>query len=107
MAYRACLLVLIAIATTVSACGGAPASSRPARELSVFQPHLLASLTPTIAIEKFGPPDSEMRSDKRVLVYRLTNNRRLLLSFPGEAPIIFARVEDAGGLTTELPLRQQ
>lgn len=101
---RPLLLILAALAVSAG-CGSEPAGSAT-RTLKDFEPHLTATLTPTMAVEKFGKPDSEIRADKWVFIYRLAERRRLLLSFPGEAPIIFARVEDAGGLATELPLRK-
>jgi hypothetical protein len=84
---------------------GSPSSPAPVSALSRFEPYLNAQLTPAIARARFGQPDEETGSGLRIYIYKLSDGRRLWLGFPGDAPITYARIEDANGTFTDLPLR--
>ena len=89
----------------VAACGRPDTSPGQARTLEDFQPHLTVRLTPVLARAQFGPPDEETGSGLRIYIYRLDDGRRLWLGFPGDAPIVYARVEARDGAISDLPLR--
>lgn len=90
----------------VSALAGCGRSTSPATEatLSSFTPHLTRTLTPSAAIARFGAPDREAGSGLRIFQYDLEGTDELWLGFPGEAPIVYARLQRANGTSVELPL---
>ena len=89
----------------VPACDRPDTSPGQARNLQDFQPHLTVRLTPALARAQFGPPDEETGSGLRIYIYRLDDGRRLWLGFPGDAPILYAKVEARDGAISDLPLR--
>jgi hypothetical protein len=86
-------------------CADSPTAPASTRSLSAFVPFLTTTLTPDAARAHFGAPDEQQGSGLRIYVYRLTDGRRLFLGFPGDAPILYARVFNADGSTTDLSLR--
>ena len=89
----------------IPACGRPDTSPGQLRNLQDFQPYLTMRLTPALARAQFGPPDEETGSGLRIYVYRLDDGRRLRLGFPGDAPIVYAKVEAHDGAMSDLPLR--
>ena len=98
-------LCLGAAVASSSACTRAPTSSRSERSLSAFQPYLTHTLTPAVARSQFGSPDEVTGSGLLIYKYRLGGGPTLWLGFPGEAPIIYARLESNDGSFSDLPLR--
>lgn len=94
----------IAVASN-EACTRAPTSSRHERLLTAFQPYLTRTLTPAIARSQFGNPDEITGSGLLIYKYRLGGGQTLWLGFPGNAPIIYARLESKDGAFSDLPLR--
>jgi len=99
--FALCLGVAVA---SGEACTRAPTSSRNERSLSTFQPFLTRTLTPAIARSQFGSPDEVVGSGLLIYKYRL-GGPTLWLGFPGEAPIVYARLESKDGTFSDLPLR--
>ena len=86
------------------ACSRSPTSSRNERSLSAFQPYLTRTLTPAGARSRFGSPDEVTGSGLLIYKYRLSGGATLWLGFPGEAAIIYARLESTDGAFSDLPL---
>ena len=87
------------------ACNRSPTSSRSERSLSAFQPYLTRTLTPAGARSRFGRPDEVTGSGLLIYKYGLDRGAMLWLGFPGEAAIIYARLESKDGTFSNLPLR--
>jgi len=106
---RRVLLVfaLIVGSFVLADCGRAPVESvkQGSPKLDDFTPFLTRDLTPTRAVQRFGAPSEETGSGLRIFIYRLADGRQLWLGFPGEAPIMYARVRATDGSTTDLQLR--
>ena len=94
----------VAVASS-EACTRAPTSSRNERSLSAFQPYLTRTLTPAMARSQFGSPDEITGSGLLIYKYRLGDGPTLWLAFPGEAAIVYARLESKDGTFSDLPLR--
>ena len=75
-----------------SACDRDPVSPDRERTLADFQPYLTVQLTAADARARFGPPDEETGSGLRIYIYRFDDGHRLWLGFPGDAPIVYARL---------------
>ena len=94
----------------VSLFGGPACRSRavepPAleRTLDAFSPLLTRDLTPSLARRRFGAPDIETGSGLMIHGYRLDGGRTLWLGFPGEAPLVYAQLEERDGSRRVLPL---
>lgn len=102
---RAAVIAAMAfVMFTLAACGRSATAPGQGRTLLDFQPHLTAQLTPAIARAQFGPPDEETGSGLRIYIYQLADGRRLWLGFPGDAPILYARVEALDGTMSDLAL---
>ena len=104
---RRILFALCLSAGTISsnACSRTPTSSRDERALSAFQPFLTRMLTPASARTQFGSPDEVTGSGLIIYKYRVDHGRTLWLGFPGEAAIVYARLENKDGTFTDLPLQ--
>jgi hypothetical protein len=89
----------------VSACDRDPVSPDRERALADFQPYLTSQLTAADARARFGRPDEETGSGLRIYIYRFDDGRRLWLGFPGDAPILYARLEALDGTLSDLVLR--
>ena len=61
--------------------------------------------TQPAARSQFGSPDEVTGSGLLIYKYRLGGGRTLWLGFPGEAAIIYARLESENGTFSDLPLR--
>ena len=90
---------------SIVACSRSPTSSRSERSLSAFQPYLTRTLTPAAARSQFGSPDEVTGSGLLIYKYRLSGGPTLWLGFPGEAAIIYARLETENGTFSDIPLR--
>ena len=82
----------------------APTEVVQKRSLADFERWLDKRLTPELARIHFGLPDEITGSGLRIYVYDLDAGQQLWLSFPGDEPIVFARVRAADGSTTDLTL---
>jgi hypothetical protein len=91
----------------IAACERRPTTSSMARAAEAFQPYLTTDLTPASARARFGTPDEEAGSGLRIYIYRLEDGKQLWLGFPGDAPIVYAKVKGADGSVTDLPLRSR
>ena len=100
--FALCLGVAVA---SSEACSRSPTSSRNERSLSFFQPYLTRTLTPAGARSQFGKPDEVTGSGLLIYKYRLDAGQTIWLGFPGEAPVIYARLESKDGSFSDLPLR--
>ena len=100
--FALCLGVAVA---SSEACDRTPTSSRDERSLSAFQPYLTRTLTPAGARSRFGSPDEVMGSGLLIYKYVLDGGATLWLGFPGEAAIIYARVESKDGTFSNISLR--
>jgi hypothetical protein len=102
---RILFALCLSVATVSSeACSRTPTSSRDERPLSAFQPYLTRTLTPTSARTRFGSPDEVTGSGLIIYKYRVDGGRTLWLGFPGEAAIVYARLESKDGAFSDLPL---
>ena len=104
-------LLALALLTTApwvaTDCVRAPVEAARAagRQLDDFTAGLTSDLTPALARQRFGAPSEETGSGLRIYIYRLADGRQLWLGFPGDAPIVYARVRAVDGSMVELPLR--
>ena len=98
-------LCLSVAAVSSQACSRTPTSSRDERPLSAFQPYLTRTLTPTAARTRFGSPDEVTGSGLIIYKYLVDDGRTLWLGFPGEAAIVYARLENKDGTFTDLTLQ--
>ena len=87
-----------------AACGQGAANSPPARTLDAVSPALTRDLTPASARRRLGAPDVETGSGLMIHGYRLEGGRTLWLAVPGEAPIVYAQLEERDGSRRLLPL---
>ena len=94
-----------AVASLAIGCDRAPAESDRPRTLAEFEPQLTRRLTPALAREAFGAPDEVTGSGLRIYVYELRAGSRLWLGFPGDAPIVYAKLRAPDGSSTDVPLR--
>lgn len=99
------VLVLSLGASSATACGGGPTSAPFERTLAAFQPYLTRDLTPVLARDRFGTPDEETGSGLRIYKYRIDAGRTLWLAFPGDAPIVYAKLQAKDGAFENLVLR--
>lgn len=106
---RRFLFALCVVLTTAAtqACRGnsTPTSAPEARTLAAFQPFLTRALTPAAVRAQFGAPDEVTRSGLLIYKYRVDGGRTLWLGFPGEAPIVYAKLEGKDGTVTDLALQ--
>jgi hypothetical protein len=103
---RATMMTALALALfALSSCDRPATAPGQVRTLMDFSPYLTAQLTPAVARAQFGPPDEETGSGLRIYIYRLADGRRLLLGFPGDAPILYAKVQAPDGAMSDLALR--
>ena len=89
----------------VAGCQRSPAAADDGRTLAEFQRHLTKRLTPADARAAFGEPDEITGSGLRIYIYRLRGGDRLWLGFPGDRPIIYAKLQSPDGHSVDLPLR--
>ena len=82
-----------------------PAELVRKRPLAEYERLLDKQLTPELARARFGAPDQITGSGLRIYVYDLDLGQQLWLGFPGDAPIVYARVRHTDGSTTDLVLR--
>lgn len=101
---RTLRFLLVAICIALGACEQPPTSPVRARSIDAFEPHLTTRLTPADARRLFGTPDEETGSGLRIYIYGLEGNRELWLGFPGDAPIMYAKLKTADGSVTDLVL---
>ena len=88
------------------ACSGVPSPpTTSTRTLQSLQPLLTRQLTPAEARARIGVPDEETGSGLRIYIYNLEDGKRLWLGFPGDAPIVYARLQGPGGMMSDLELR--
>src|SRR6185503_15539447 len=99
---RSFLLAGLAI---IAGCQRSPSSGDRGRTLDDFEPHLTRRLTPALARAAFGSPDEETGSGLRIYIYRLREGDRLWLGFPGDRPIVYAKLQTGDGSVLDLPLR--
>jgi hypothetical protein len=95
---------LAVVMFSLSACDHTTTAPAGLPSLLDFQPYLTTQLTPAAARARFGPPDEETGSGLRIYIYRLADGRRLWLGFPGDAPIVYARVQALDGAMSDLTL---
>jgi hypothetical protein len=74
------------------------------RNLADFERKLEKSLTPKIAEERFGRPDRIAGSGLIIYVYLLDDDREIWMGFPGNAPIIYAKLKAKDGSMRDLKL---
>ena len=99
---RSWFSVLIA-AVSLAACGG-PATEPDLPTLTAMERQLSRSLTPSLAEQRFGPPDQVTGSGLLVYVYPVEAGHSVYLGFPGHAPILYAKLRSPDGLFRDLPL---
>jgi hypothetical protein len=100
------LILTVLVALMLAGC--ATASARPVSEshrLEDVTRVLNKDLTPEKAEQTLGPPDEVTGSGLLIYIYHLNDGRKVWLGFPGYEPIIYARVQDQAGNTTDLPLQ--
>jgi hypothetical protein len=84
---------------------GTPSPLTEFRTLSSMQPFITRSLTQKTAQEIFGNPNAKSTSGEIVLVYNVENEMKVNLGFPSlEGQIVFARLSDKTGASTELTI---
>jgi hypothetical protein len=101
-------LLLLSVALGLAACAprseGGPGANRP-RTLETLRPLLTRDLTPETARRRLGEPDEVLGSGLLIFRYRVEGGRSVLLGFPGDAPLLYAKLDDGHGTITGLPLR--
>jgi hypothetical protein len=84
---------------------GTPSNLTEFRTLASMQPSITRSLTPQGAVDTFGNPNSRSTSGEVVLIYNVEDSKKVSLGFPSVAgQIIFARLSDKSGASTDLPI---
>jgi hypothetical protein len=84
---------------------GTPSNLTEFRTLASMQPYITTSLTARKAKEQFGNPDSQTTTGEIVLVYNVENSQKVSLGFPSlDGQILFARLTDKGGTSTDLQI---
>jgi hypothetical protein len=108
------MMMMAGVAVTAGCLGGVPEPAvsdgagirkYSGRSLAAFQMRLDKSVTPALAETRFGKPDSIAGSGLLIYVYKLDDDRELMLGFPGFEPLIYAKVKSADGSITDLPLK--
>jgi hypothetical protein len=84
---------------------GTPTNATEFRTLDSMKPYITRSLTAQKAQETFGNPNSKTTAGEIVLVYNVENSQKVSLGFPSqEGQIIFARLSDKSGASTDLQI---
>ena len=84
---------------------GTPSSLTEFRTLASMQPFITRSLTAQKAQEQFGNPNARTTVGEIVLVYNVENEKKVNLGFPSlEGQIVFARLSEKTGESTDLPI---
>ena len=94
-------LCIVALAL---ACRRVPAEAGSVRTVRDFEAQLTRRLTPELARRTFGAPDEETGSGLRIYIYTLDGGSRLWLGFPGDAPIVYAKLMAPDGSARDLLL---
>lgn len=98
------VLYLLLLLLPLTACGRNLPSAPELPTLEAMRPHLTARLTPEEAERVLGTPDEITGSGLRIYVYRIEHRHRVLLGFPGSAPLVYAKLQAPDGQFTDLPL---
>lgn len=70
-----------------------------------MQPYITRSLTAQQAVDRWGVPSSRSTVGEVVLTYNVDNGQKVSLGFPSlSGTIVFARVTDRTGVSTELQI---
>ena len=103
--------LLIAIPFLLAGCKGtenivgSPSQLTEFRTLASMQPYITKSLTQKTALETFGNPNAKTTAGEIVLVYNVENEKKVNLGFPSlEGQIVFARLSDKTGASTDLTI---
>jgi hypothetical protein len=84
---------------------GTPSPLTEFRTLSSMTPFITRSLTARTAKEQFGNPNSQSVVGEIVLVYNVEDSKKVSLGFPSlDGQIVFARLSDKTGASTDLPI---
>jgi len=84
---------------------GTPTNQTEFRTLAGMQPYITRSLTAQRAVDTFGNPNSRSTSGEVVLIYNVEDSRKVSLGFPSlEGQILFARLSDKSGASTDLQI---
>lgn len=76
------------------------------RTLEGMLPGITKTLTPQLAEERFGLPNSGSNSSPLVLVYNVEDGKKVNLGFPSRTSVIsYALWQDRNGVQTNIPLR--
>ncbi len=103
---RVLSLIALALLLAFAAVEAGDAKKEPAkRTIEFFTKSLDKSLTPAKAVERFGKPDADLGSGLVIYAYQLDDGSRVLLGFPGFAPILYAKHEVKKGEVKDLPLK--
>jgi hypothetical protein len=104
----------LSLALAAAGCKGTEnVTGRPAggggtesRTLESMLPGITKSLTPTLAEERFGLPNSGSNSTPLILVYFVEDGKKVNLGFPSRTEVIsYASWQDKNGVVTGIPLR--
>jgi hypothetical protein len=78
------------------------------RTLESMLPGITKSLTPQLAEERFGFPNSGSNTTPLVLVYNVEDGKKVNLGFPSRTSLIsYALWQDRNGVQTSIPLRDE
>ena len=84
---------------------GTPSSTLENRTVANMQPYITKSLTPQLALDRWGSPNSRSTAGEVVFVYNVEGSKKVSLGFPSlTGEILFARVSDLSGASTDLPI---
>jgi len=84
---------------------GTPTNVLVNNTVATMQPYITQSLTPQAAIDRFGSPNSRSSAGEVVYVYNVENGQKVSLGFPSLiGTIVFARLTDMTGVSTNLPI---
>jgi len=76
------------------------------RTLASMLPLITKTLTPQLAEERFGLPNTGSIGNPMILVYNVEEGRKVTLGFPNSTSLIsYASWQDKNGVITEIPLR--
>ena len=84
---------------------GTPTNATEFRTLASMQPYITKALTVQKAQEQFGNPNAKTTAGEIVLVYNVEDSKKVNLGFPSlEGPILFARLSDKTGASSDLTI---
>jgi hypothetical protein len=90
----------------ILSCGYQGSPPKPERTVAALTARLTAGMTRKQADSQLGAPDSATGGGLLLLYhYAADSGRDLVLAFPGDGPLVYARIRDRDGNLREIPVR--